>query len=309
MRSAIVVIVLVCSLVGNAHAKVRPSAAPLTGERLYIAQIIDGESDRDDRLRPARLRRAIKTIDIDHDTIPDYLVDYRRVINTHWCGGDGSCSFELWRGIRGGHPIRVWNQVVREYKIARRGGETVFDFDFHGSNCGTFGSLACPASFAWDRQLARLVERPTPGGVTTVRLIDPIAVKPADVPASIMAASRSADAKCKAAGSTDETGLPATIPDIDGDGLRDWSLTISDCDKPASESLHQVLFVTAGNANNPIVAASGAFYSISIATNPASVARINQTETCGGFNPDEKVCTQTPMIWNKKTGKLDLKEP
>lgn len=33
-------------------------------------------------------------------------------------------------------------------------------FDFQGSNCGTFGAAACPASFAWDGKAGRMVERP-----------------------------------------------------------------------------------------------------------------------------------------------------
>ncbi len=305
MRGAILGIYASLAVIGTAEAKALQPAPELTGERLYIAQIIDKESARDDRLRPARLGRAIEVIDIDHDGVPDYLVDYNKVINTHWCG-DGGCNFELWHGIKGGHPVRVWNEIVREYSIAQRGGETVFDFDFHGSNCGTFGSSACPASFAWDGKAGRLVERPTPQGETTVRLIDPIPLTRADVPENIMAASRDASAKCKAGDADDKASLPASIPDIDGDGLRDWSLTVEVCDKLGQSDLKQILFATAGSAHHPIVAASGMFYRVSIATTPASVAVVNQTDTCGGYSVDGKPCTQTSMYWNSVTKKLAI---
>ena len=306
IRIVIISILLSGCVIGTADAKARQSAPPLSGERLYVAQIADKEkSEEDDRLTPARLVHAVKVVDIDHDGIPDYVVDYNKVINTHWCG-TGGCNFEIWRGTKGGHPVRVWNVMVREYTIARRNGETVFDFDFHGGNCGTFGASACPASFAWDGAAGRMEERITPSGNSTVRLIDPIPLTRADVPINVMAVSLAASAKCRTNDTSDEVSLPASIPDIDGDGLRDWSLTIAACDKTGGNELQQILFVTAGNVNNPIIAAAGAFFSLSFGTKPVSVARVNETETCGGFKVDAKMCTATPMIWNAATKKLEI---
>ena len=306
IRIVIIGILLMGCVIGTADAKARQSAPPLRGERLYVARIVGKEkSEADDRLTPARLARAVKIADIDRDGIPDYLVDYNEVINTHWCG-TGGCNFEIWRGTKGGHPVRVWNVMVREYTIAHRNGETVFDFDFHGGNCGTFGASACPASFAWDGAAGRMEERITPSGNSTVRLIDPIPLTRADVPINVMAVSLAASAKCRTNDTSDEVSLPASIPDIDGDGLRDWSLTIAACDKTGGNELQQILFVTAGNANNPIIAASGAFFSLSFGTKPVSVARVNETETCGGFKVDAKMCTATPMIWNAATKKLEI---
>ena len=188
---------------------------------------------------------------------------------------------------------------------ATRNSETVFDFDFHGANCGTFGSEACPASFAWNRAAGRLVERPTVSGVATVRLIEPLALPWAQVPAPIVAAACAASALCKAQDPDDEPIEPASIPDIDGDGQRDWSLTISVCGKPGQFDAQQIVFATAGNPEQPVIAAAGAFFSVSVATKPASVARINQTETCGGYNPDGHICTQTPLRWNERTKQLE----
>ena len=166
-----------------AAAQAGPQLPALTGDKLYIARVVGKErSEGLNRLTPVRLARAITVIDIDHDGVPDYLVDYDHVINTIWCG-TGGCGFELWRGTQNGHPVRVWNEMVRQYKIVQRHGETVFDFDFHGVNCGTFGAAACPASFAWDPRAGRMVERPTPGGDTTVRMIDPLPLTRAQIPA------------------------------------------------------------------------------------------------------------------------------
>ena len=306
MRIVVIGILLAGWVIGSANAKARQPAPALRGERLYVARIVGKEkSEVDDRLTPARLARAVKIVDIDRDGIPDYLVDYNEVINTHWCG-TGGCNFEIWRGTKGGHPVRVWNVMVREYTIAHRNGETLFDFDFHGGNCGTFGASACPASFAWDGAARRMEERATPSGNSLVRLIDPIPLTRADVPINVMTVSLAASAKCKTNDATNEVSLPVSIPDIDGDGLRDWSLTIAVCDNPGEYKLQQILFVTAGNARAPIIAASGGFYSLSFRTKPLSVARVNQAETCGGLTVDAEVCTQTPMIWNAATKKLEI---
>ena len=308
MRVIILASSMALAMVTAAQAHPSRPATALSGERLYIARIIDQESDRDDRLLPARLVYAIKIVDIDHDGVADYQVDYNKVIHTHWCG-DGGCNFELWRGTRNGHPVRVWNQIVRKFKLAQRNGETVFDFDFHGAYCGTFGSEACPASFAWDRAAGRLVERPTANGSTTVRLIEPLALTWAQVPAAITAAAHAASALCKAQGHDDEPLEPASIPDINGDGLRDWSLPTSVCTKPGQFETQQIIFATAGNAEQPIIAAAGGLFSVSVATKPATVARINQTESCGGFNPDGKICTQSPLRWNARTKQLEPATP
>ena len=302
--------VFVCVLVmcAPAMAKGRTPTTKLNLEKSYIARVIGKErSVRQDGLTPTRLAPAIIVIDLDHDGIPDYLVDYNKVINSHWCG-TGGCSFELWRGTKGGHPVRVWDEMVREYNVTHRNGETVFDFDFHGSNCGTYGAAACPASFAWDPRAGRLAERATPKGDTTVRLIDPIPLGRSQIPRNILQISLAATAKCKANGTDDEILLPVSIPDVDGDGLRDWALTIAICDKPGDYDLRQMLFATVGNEQHPTMVASGAHYSISFRTKPATVAQVLKTEECEGYSveADAKICTRIPMVWNGTTKRLEI---
>jgi hypothetical protein len=305
IRQSIFGISLVLAGLTPLHTAV--AAQALSGERLYIAKALSKElSESDDRLRPGQLVNAIKVVDIDHDGTPDYIVDHAKTINTHYCGADGGCNFEIWHGIKWGHPVRVWNRMVRQYKIAHRRGETVFDFDFHGSTCGTFGVSLCPASFAWDRGANRLVERPTAHGDTQVRFIDPIPMKLAQVPASIMVVVRAAKTKCAAFGASDELILPETIPDIDGDGQRDWSLTLQVCSKRDTSTFKQVLFATLDAPQSPKIVATGPSFRISFATKPASVARVEEGENCGGFSVNGKPCSQRPMIWNRATKTLTL---
>lgn len=275
--------------------------------KAYIVRTVGRErSAGRDRLTPARFAAAITVIDIDRDGIADYMVDFEKVIHTSWCG-TGGCDLELWRGSATGHPIRVWNEMVRERRVRNRGGEIIFDFDFHGSYCGTFGAEACLASFAWDKSAGRMIERPTPGGDTTVRLIDPVPITRAQVPVNIVSVERGANAQCKANGIDEPDGLPVSIPDIDGDGLRDWSLTSAVCDKPGDFELEQRLFATAGDALHPVMAAAGVRFNLSFATRPASVALINASESCGGYT--DKICSQTPMTWRAASKKMEVADP
>ena len=309
MRGLLIGMMLALSAAGVASfAKKRTGTAPFKGERLYIATVVGKEkSEGSDRVTPARLARAITTIDIDHDGIVDYQVDYGKVRRTTWCG-TGGCSLELWRGRRGEHPVRVWDEMVRERKIAHRGGEIVFDFDFHGSACGTFGAEACPASFAWDAKAGRMMERATPSGDTTARLIDPVPLRRAQVPTNILAIAHAATAKCEPDATSDDGDFPVSIPDIDGDGIRDWSLTIDVCEVSGDLELRQLLFATAGNALQPSLAASGVRFRISFRNKPAAVAQVDMTENCVLYStePDAKICADRPMVWNAASKKLQL---
>ena len=309
MRPATIGLLLALSTVSvGLHAKAQTRQATLTGEKLYIAKIVGKEkSEGRDRVTPARLKRAITTIDIDHDGIVDYQVDYGKVVRTTWCG-TGGCDLELWLGRRGGHPVRVWDEMVRDRKISHRRGEIIFDFDFHGSTCGTFGAEACPASFTWDAEADRMMERATPTGDTTARLIDPLPLTRAQVPKSIMAVAHAATAKCEPESKSDEADFPVSIPDIDGDGLRDWSLTIDVCEVAGDLELRQLLFATAGDALHPGLAASGDRFRISFGTKPATVGRVDKTENCEIYStePDARICGDTPMVWNAAARKLEL---
>ena len=48
-------------------------------------------------------------------------------------------------------------------------------FDFHGSECGGFGSQECPGEFAWSAKRGRMLLLPTPKKHTSIsNPIEPI---------------------------------------------------------------------------------------------------------------------------------------
>jgi hypothetical protein len=64
---------------------------------------------------------------------------------------------------------------MRSVDIQSRPGLIGFVFDFHGSECGGFGSQECPGHFTWSAKRGRMVLLPTPKKHTSIsNPIDPI---------------------------------------------------------------------------------------------------------------------------------------
>jgi hypothetical protein len=114
----------------------------------------------------AEIIAAIKPVDINADGIQDWQVDWN-AFGSAWCG-TGGCRYQLWLGRKSGEPIRVFDRQMRELRIANRAGRIVFVFDFHGSECGGFGSQECPGEFVWNPKRGRMVLLPTPARHTGV---------------------------------------------------------------------------------------------------------------------------------------------
>lgn len=123
---------------------------------------------RDDMPRhtTAEIRAEIKPVDINSDGIQDWQVDFGS-FGFGWCG-TGGCRYQLWLGRKAGPPLKVFDRQMRELKIERHAGRPVFVFDFHGSECGGTGNIACPGHFVWSARRGRMVLLPTPGKHTSV---------------------------------------------------------------------------------------------------------------------------------------------
>jgi len=150
-----------------ADARVRMVSKP----REAIADVLAQQLRRDfTKHTRAEMLAAIESADINGDGIEDYAVNFTN-FGPAWCG-TGGCRYQLWAGRRNGPPVRVFDRQMRELSIVRRGERIVYVFDFHGSECGGFGSELCPGGFAWSAKKGRLVLLPTPAKHT--RLINPI---------------------------------------------------------------------------------------------------------------------------------------
>jgi hypothetical protein len=114
----------------------------------------------------ADIYMAIQPADIDGDGLADWHVDWKG-FGAGWCG-TGGCRYQLWLGRAKGGPRLVFDRQMRALAIEQREGRTIYVFDFHGGECGGFGSQACPGLFSWDPAAKALVLLPTPARHTAV---------------------------------------------------------------------------------------------------------------------------------------------
>jgi hypothetical protein len=295
-------------LAGLSLTVVAVHAAPKPDSRAAIAKAIQNSMDGDpEPMSVSRLKSAMKRVDIDGDAIPDWQVNWEKYGSASWCG-TGGCRYQLWRGVAGGDPVIVFERQVREVKTRKTALGTVFDFDFHGSVCGGFGVEECPASYGWDSKLGRMVERVAANGDGTIRLLSPYENFEEDVPYAVEARIVARKGQCAAMGAGvgeygDEYFLPVSVPDVDGDGARDWLLNGSTCvytDDRDSVDLPDELMVTAGDAAKPALALTAKIIRLSVSTTPASVMTVERVGECETYStqPDATLCPATPMRWD-----------
>jgi hypothetical protein len=142
-------------------------AEPVPSARAMIAAQVQQQLRGDPaKHSQAEIYMAIRPVDIDGNNLADWQIDWK-AFGAGWCG-TGGCRYQLWLGRAKREPRLVFDRQMRGLKIDRRDGRTVFVFDFHGGECGGFGSQPCPGEFTWDARAKALRLLPTPARHTAV---------------------------------------------------------------------------------------------------------------------------------------------
>jgi hypothetical protein len=279
-------------------------------KRESVVLVEDGESV------PASLTtapaRMFSKVDINGDGKPDWRVDYEHAPNASlWCG-TGGCRNELWVSGAGDSYRRVMSVGLRLFKLTRRAGVARLDLDFHGSLCGGYGVQACPRSYLWNEQAGAFVETAAPGNQTWLaggpHPLEPLELA-REVPAPVRAAVEAASAQCAAVGARFEADWAVTsLPDIDGDGARDWIVGSGymDCeyetDRPDNgPELSAQVYLTGGAPGSPrlALARQNLRYGIDIGSTPAAFHLIEAEAPC----EYEKSCGRR-LAYDPATGHL-----
>ncbi len=162
---------LALTLTGSLLAAAPALAEPVASARAAIAAKVQTQLRGDfTKHSQADIYVAIEPVDIDGDAHPDWQINWK-AFGAGWCG-TGGCRYQLWLGRAKGAPQLVFDRQMRGLTIEQRDGRTVFVFDFHGGECGGFGSQACPGEFTWDPGAKALVLLPTPARHTAIE--DPL---------------------------------------------------------------------------------------------------------------------------------------
>lgn len=266
--------------------------APEAVRQAVIAKL---QSVRSEFMEPGdpRRRRApdpdpmLTRLDVDGDGRDDWRADYERAEwAAGWCG-TGGCLQQLWVGAPGGRWVLAMDTNSGPIRTRVVDGEHRLEVSVHGSRCGGAGADDCRHGYAWDRRLQRLVERPNFTGGTRIveggaALIDETAPRPVARAALTLRCARE-----------DDGGEPQTvsIPDVNGDGRRDWAVW-SGYACPAGSERVIVMASTARGGFVQAYSGRDESFEVDVATAPA---RFVAVPACADRrNP----CPRRPLRWS-----------
>jgi len=262
--------------------------------------------------RPALVTRVpdgvIRPVDISHDGKPDWLIDYTES-GLMYCG-TGGCLRTLYVSD-GDDFIMAFDEQTHTFDLSKRGGETVIEAEVHHVFCGPAGET-CAFAWTWDAGLKQLVERPTAAGRTLLTNdggFPPIGQREASrpvedrLPAALSEVWHAARMTCPSA---DADGFRVfrpdfrSVPDLNGDGLRDWLVRKPDpCAASPEETVTPVGFSVwltgpDGRLAEAWSSAPDHWAVIDIATTPA---RLISNPSCG----HEPACPDRRLRWDPRS--------
>jgi hypothetical protein len=286
-----------------------------------VAAVTEGmtpEEIADPEMSPASMLaapdRMFSRVDVNGDTLPDWMVDFGEApAATYFCG-TGGCHTELYLGAADGSVTKVFDTMVREIRLSGPKSGRIVDVDFHGSVCGGFGVDECPRRYGWDQASQRFLERPNKKGQTLMRygptpVMDrPLSTAPAEVQAEVARRSQI----CAAAGGRfdlDDSNF-VDVPDLNGDGLRDWVVgTWDSCsfegDGPETPPLLPLtVLVTRGASLVTALDREQISWELDIASQPAQFNVVLDNVECG---LEANTCVREPQVWNPATSRLETR--
>ena len=262
--------------------------------------------------RPALVTRVpagvIRSVDISHDGKPDWLVDYTDS-GLMYCG-TGGCLRTLYVSD-GDDYVMAFDEQSHTFELSRRGGETVIEAEVHHVFCGSAGD-DCAFAWTWDATLKRLVERPTAAGQTLLGNdggFAPIGQRedsrPVEdmLPAELSEVWHGSRLTCP---SGDDDGIRTyraafkSLPDLNGDGRRDWLVRKPDpCAASPEETVTPVGFSVwltgaDGVLGEAWASAPDHWAVVDIATTPA---RLISNPACG----NDTACPNVRLRWDSRS--------
>lgn len=215
-----------CSL---AAASARPPEAVYKPVLAYYTaehqDMIDPEEP--DGFKIAMPSEIFSKLDVNGDGVADWKIDYEGAQNPSFFCGTGGCLRQVYVSRPGGGYVLAFDRVIREFKLRKVKGEHLLDLDFHGSTCGGAGVEECPRGYVWNEGLGRFIERPNAKGDGWLHMgPSPLVTTPLSAaPAAVKAQLDKRAAFCAHIGGKPPEGEETAfndLPDLNGDGVRDW---------------------------------------------------------------------------------------
>jgi len=250
-----------------------------------------------------------KNVDVNGDGKKDWIADFMHAQSSYYCGA-GGCPLRAWVFEPSDQSWRL--EVERRhlgYELPRPGA---INIQVHGTYCGGSGSDSCRLDYIWDGASKTFIQAPGKDGAPTI-IWPPRPVREDEPPSIVWAAQSAFSTACVSKGGTPDVENSLTsIPDLNGDGVRDWVFdgTASYCAAKGGEQIMPPCdggecaveaFITDPNAERGArrVYRGEAFWRVAYRKNaPADLMILPYDADCGG--PKQKPC-----VYRKAALKLE----
>jgi hypothetical protein len=257
---------------------------------------------------------VLTPVEVNGDGRPDWLIRWPE--STQFCG-TGGCQVSLYISDDDGF-IRAFDRQALRLDLQAVEGEVRIEAALHHLECSE-GQAECLRAWAWDPAAGRLQERPSSDGISRMPgtpAVDPgeepdgTPVLPQWTPQTLQALRQASRRWCPAANEPEgrflRQGLLYDIPDVNGDGLRDWVFAPeSGCETPP-ESGPQI-WVTTGpgpgthGEGGPVALAWTSppdhWIEYEVSGRPATVLVVSGCDS-------GQDCPGVPLRWNAAGGRL-----
>lgn len=257
---------------------------------------------------------VLSPVEINGDGRPDWLIRWPE--STQFCG-TGGCRTTLYISDGEGF-VRAFDRQALRLDIRRAEGELRIEAWLHHLECSQ-SQDECLRAWAWDPAAGRLQERPSSDGISRMsgtaavdlgEELDGTPVLPQWTPPALEEKRRAGRVWCPAVngpkGHYLRQGLLYDIPDVNGDGLRDWVFAPeSGCDTPP-ESGAQIWVTTArgpgphgegGAVSLAWTSPQDHWIEYEVSERPATALVVGACET-------GQDCPGVPLHWNAAAGRL-----
>lgn len=298
-----------------ALAATPPPAIEAAVREEVVAAATEGftpEEANDPSVVPAYMKKTtpsmFRKVDLNGDKIADWAVYFEEAPNASYFCGSGGCRYELYVG----KPDGTWKQV-----FTRTGGDLKFtgpksargiEIGYHGTVCDSFGADECLRAYRWDAGVDGYVEVPNSKGLAmliggSLSAIDPPL---SETPPIVQQAFAEKQKACRAAGGDyKEEGAPIQqIPDINGDGVRDWidgsyyDVCSFETDTPENAPQPSIKIFASQPDGGWVLALDrpSVGWDLDLGASPARVILVHKENEDCGFG--DAPCAREPLTWD-----------
>ena len=246
--------------------------------------------------------KMFSKVDLNGDKLTDWQVNYEQAPNPSYFCGTGGCRHVLYAGQADGSVRKAFQNSGGDYRFTGPKTARTLEVYLHGTACGSYGADECLRAWRWDTATNAYIEIPNSKGLAllvsgSIPALDPDLK---DAPAPVQAEVAARTAACKALGALNVEDIPiSTLPDVNGDGVREWRVgsAYPDCGYELEKTPKGRLtfFLSDGGAFVKAFDQEDAGWNLDLGKTPAQIQLVITSDDCG---LGENKCPTRPLTWD-----------